>query len=78
MSISHVKSKPFKVGSSPASVLFVRSTHSCQNTSHKTPQKHAPLQHVSSKGNLQVVDIFRKHVSCFYAQGGNVGVLSLK
>ena len=21
---------------------------------------------------------FRKHVSCFYAQGGNVGVLSLK
>ena len=21
---------------------------------------------------------FRKHVSCFYAQGGNVGVLSLR
>ena len=28
----------------------------------------------SSSGGKQ----FRKHVSCFYAQGGNVGVLSFK
>ena len=44
-----------------------------QNTS-----KNLPLQLVSSKGNLQVVDKFRKNLSCFYAQGGNVGVWSLK
>ena len=30
-------------------------------------------QSVSSKGNLQVVDKFRKCASFFYAQGGNVG-----
>ena len=34
--------------------------------------KNLPLQSVSSKGNLQVVDKFRKCAS-FYAQGGNVG-----
>ena len=31
------------------------------------------IQEESSDGKQ-----FRKHVSCFYAQGGNVGVLSLK
>ena len=35
--------------------------------------KNLPLQSVSSKGNLQVVDKFRKCASFFYAQGGNVG-----
>ena len=29
---------------------------------------------VSSNGNLQVVDKFRKHASFFYAQGGNMGM----
>ena len=44
---------------------------------HKMPQKLTItvrfIQEQSSGGK-----IFRKHVSCFYAQGGNVGVLSLK
>ena len=35
--------------------------------------KNLPLQSVSSKGNLQVVDKFRECASFFYAQGGNVG-----
>ena len=35
--------------------------------------KNLPLQSVSSRGNLQVVDKFRKCASFFYAQGGNVG-----
>ena len=34
--------------------------------------KNLPLQSVSSKGNLQAVDKFRKCASFFYAQGGNV------
>ena len=45
--------------------------------SHKMPQKLTTtacfIQEESSGGKQ-----FRKHVSCFYAQGGNVGVLSLK
>ena len=45
--------------------------------SHRIPQKLTTtacfIQEVSSGGRQ-----FRKHVSCFYAQGGNVGVLSLK
>ena len=38
------------------------------------------IYYVSTKRNLQMTDgrQFRKHVSCFYAQGGNVGALSLK
>ena len=43
----------------------------------KMPQKLTTIacfiQEESSGGKQ-----FRKHVSCFYAQGGNVGVLSLK
>ena len=43
----------------------------------KMPQKHTTracfIQEESSGGRQ-----FRKHVSCFYAQGGDVGVLSLK
>ena len=35
--------------------------------------KNLPLQSVSSRGNLQVIDKFRKCASFFYAQGGNVG-----
>ena len=35
--------------------------------------KNLPLQSVSSRGNLQVVDKFRKCASFFYAQVGNVG-----
>ena len=34
--------------------------------------KNLPLQSVSSRGNLQVVDKFRKCASFFYAPGGNV------
>ena len=45
--------------------------------SHKMPQKLTTtacfIQEESSGGKQ-----FRKHVSCFYARGGNVGVLSLK
>ena len=45
--------------------------------SHKMPQKPTTtacfIQEETSGGKQ-----FRKHVSCFYAQGGNVGVLSLK
>ena len=45
--------------------------------SHKMPQKltttACPIQEESSG-----VRQFRKYLSCFYAQGGNVGVLSLK
>ena len=37
--------------------------------------KNLPLQSVSSRGNLQVIDKFRKCASFFYAQGGNVGAL---
>ena len=33
----------------------------------------ALAQSVSSKGNLQVADKFRKHARCVYAQGGNLG-----
>ena len=40
--------------------------------------KNLPQQSVSSKKNLQVVDKFRKHVSCFYAQRKNVGVWAFK
>ena len=43
----------------------------------KMPQKLTTtacfIQEESSGGKQ-----FRKHVNCFYAQGGNVGVLSLK
>ena len=45
--------------------------------SRKMPQKpttKASFIQKESSGGRQ----FRKHVSCFYAQGGNVGVLSLK
>ena len=35
--------------------------------------ENLPLQSVSSRGNLQVVDKFQKCASFFYAQGGNVG-----
>ena len=49
----------------------------CETYSHKMPQKLTTtacfIQEESSGGKQ-----FRKHVSCFYAQGGNVGVLSLK
>ena len=34
--------------------------------------KNLPLQSVSSRMNLQVVDKFRKCASFFYTQGGNV------
>ena len=44
--------------------------------SHKMPQKLTTtacfIQEESSGGKQ-----FRKHESCFYAQGGNMGVLSL-
>ena len=48
-----------------------------ESYSHKMPQKlntTACFIQEESSGGKQ----FRKHVSCFYAQGGNVGVLSLK
>ena len=62
----------------------MRNTKECSMTyrqsetySHKMPQKLTTtacfIQEESSGGKQ-----FRKHVSCFYAQGGNVGVLSLK
>ena len=41
---------------------------------HAKYLKNLPLQSVSSRGNLQAVDKFRKCASFFYAQGGNVGV----
>ena len=48
-----------------------------ERESHKMPQKLTTtacfIQDESSGGRQ-----FRKHVSCFYAQGGNVGVLSFK
>ena len=36
------------------------------------------LHLVASKRNIQMVYKFRKHVSCFFAQGGNVGVWEFK
>ena len=64
--------------------LGLRNTKECSMTyrqsetyNHKMPQKLTTsacfIQDESSGGKQ-----FRKHVSCFYAQGGNVGVLSLK
>ena len=44
--------------------IIIRSTTRCQ-----LPQ-NLPLQTFSFKGNLHVVDKFRKHVGCLCAQGG--------
>ena len=65
-------------------IVFVCEIQECSMTyrqsetySHKMPLKLTTtacfIQEESSGGKQ-----FRKHVNCFYAQGGNVGVLSLK
>ena len=55
----------------------LRNTKECSMTyrhySHQLTTTACFAQEESSGGKQ-----FRKHVSCFYAQGGNVGVLSLK
>ena len=46
--------------------------------SHEIPQKLITTTACFIQEESSGCKQFRKHVSCFYAQGGNVGVLSLK
>ena len=52
---------------------IVQHTHTHTHIPQKLTTTSCFVQEESSGGKQ-----FRKYVSCFYAQGGNVGVLSLK